>query len=117
MRNVVRTLDNGQPISLDEFFDEQTAKAYSVAAKKGFAENSKEFNCPEPDPKEYDLKSWAITHNRGRWLAAASLNEMRGGCAFTYRTDLALPMRVTGEESKAALWPIIAAKVPHLSDF
>jgi hypothetical protein len=116
-RNAVRTLDNGQPISLDEFFGEWAAKAYSVAAKKGFAENSKEINCPEPDPEQYDLKSWAITHNRGRWLAAASLNEMSGGCAFTYRTDLALPMRVAGEESKAALWPIIAAKFPHLSDF
>lgn len=116
-RNVVRTLDNGPPISLDEFFGVRATKAYSVAAKEGFVENSKEFNCPEPNPEQYDLKSWAIAHERGGWSAAASLNELSGGCAFRYRTDLALPKTVTGEESKAALWPIIAATVPYLSDF
>src|SRR5215472_13896267 len=116
-RNVVRTLDNGPPISLDEFFGDRAAKAYKVAAKKGFAENSKEFNCQEPDPEQYDLKSWGITHYHGGWSPAASLNELRGGCAFGYPTDLALPKSVTGEESKASLWPIIAATVPHLSDF
>jgi hypothetical protein len=116
-RNDVRTFDAGVPISLDEFFGEQAAKAYRVAARKGFAEVTKDFNCPEPNPQSYDLKSWAITHDRGIWSPTASLDEMQGECAFGHPMDLTLPKNVTGEVSRAALWPAMAAAVPHLSDF
>ncbi|MFI5093291.1 MAG: hypothetical protein WCE50_18435 [Candidatus Acidiferrum sp.] len=116
-RNEVRTFDTDVPLSLDEFFSAQAAKAYRVAARKGFAEVTKDFNCPEPNPQSYDLKSWAITHDRGVWSPAASLDEWQGECAFSRTMDLTLPKDVTGEASKAALWPAFAAAIPHLSDF
>jgi hypothetical protein len=117
LRDNVRPIEKGEPVSLEEFFGERAAGAYSLAAKKGFAENSKEYNCPAPDPKRYDLKSWKIGHLRGSWLAVASLNEFTGGCAFWYPTDLVLPKSVTGEVPKMGLWRSIASAVPHLSDF
>jgi hypothetical protein len=46
-RHDVRTLDGGAPISLTEFFGERAAKQYGLAAKKGFTENTKDYNCPE----------------------------------------------------------------------
>ena len=116
-RNEVRTFDTDVPLSLDEFFSAQAAKAYRVAATKGFAEVTKDFNCPEPNPQSYDLKSWAITHDRGVWSPTASLDEWQGECAFGHPMDLTLPKNVTGEVSRAALWPAMAAAVPHLSDF
>jgi hypothetical protein len=115
--NEVRTFDTDLHLSLDEFFGAQAAKSYRVAAAKGFAEVTKEFNCPEPNPQKYDLKSWAITHHRGVWSPAASVDEWQGECAFSHTMDLTLPKNVTGEVSRAALWPAMAAAVPHLSDF
>ena len=116
-RNEVRTFDQDVPIGLDEFFGAQAAASYRVAARRGFAEITKDFNCPEPNPENYDLKSWAITHDRGVWSPTASLDEMQGECAFGHPMDLTLPKNVTGEVSRAALWPAMAAAVPHLSDF
>ncbi len=116
-RNEVRTFDTDVPLSLDEFFGAQAAKAYGVAARKGFAEVTKDFNCPEPNHQNYDMKSWAITHDRGVWSPTASLDEWQGECAFSHTMDLTLPKNVTGEASKAALWPAFAAALPHLSDF
>jgi hypothetical protein len=116
-RDDVRPIDKAEPISVVEFFGERAAAAYSIAAKKGFAENNKEYNCPEPDAGNYDLKSWHIAHVRGTWLAVASLNEFMGECAFWYPTDLALPKNVTGEAPKTGLWRSIASAVPHLNDF
>ena len=116
-RNEVHTFDQDVPIGLDEFFGARAAKSYSVAARKGFAEVTKDFNCPEPNPQRFDLKSWAIRHDRGVWAPAASVDEWQGECAFSYTMDLTLPKNVTGETSKAARWPAFAAAVPHLSDF
>jgi hypothetical protein len=116
-RNEVRAFDTDVPLSLDEFFSAQAAKAYRVAARKGFVEVTKDYNCPEPDPAQYDLKSWAILHDRGAWSPAASLDQMQGECAFSHRMDLPLPKSVTGEASKASLWPALSAAVPHLTDF
>lgn len=56
-------------------------------------------------------------HDRGVWLPAASLDEWQGECTFGHPMDLTLPKTVTGEASKAALWPAFAGAVPHLSDF
>ncbi len=117
LRDHVRAIEKGEPISVAEIFGERSAGAYSLAAKKGFAENSKAYNCPAPDPEKYDLKSWNIGHVRGAWLAVASLNEFMGECAFWYPTDLALPKSVTGEVPKTGLWRSITSAVPHLSDF
>lgn len=116
-RDHVRTYDKERSLSLTEFFGERAAKAYGIAAKKGFAENSKDFNCPEPDAEEYDLKSWNITHVRGAWRPAASLDMFMGECAFSQPTDLELPKSVTGESSKTALWQKISAALPHISGF
>ena len=116
-RDHVRILDNGSPVSLTTFFGERAAKAYRVAAKKGFVEISNELNCPEPDPEEYDLKSWNIAHERGAWRPTASLNMFMGECAFSQPMDVELPKSVTGESSRTALWPKIAAVFPHISDF
>jgi len=117
LRDDVRPIEKGEPVSLAEFFGERAAGAYGIAAKRGFAENSKAYNCPAPDAKRYDLKSWHIAHVRGAWMALASLNEFMGECAFWYATDLALPKSVTGEVPKTGLWRGMASTVPHLTDF
>jgi len=117
LRDDVRSIEKGEPMSMAEFFGERAAGAYGIAAKKGFAENSKAYDCPAPDAKRYDLKSWHIAHVRGAWVAVASLNEFMGECAFWYPTDLALPKSVTGEMPKTGLWRGMASAVPHLTDF
>lgn len=116
-RDNVRPLAGGAPISLAEFFAERATTQYSLAAKKGFRENSKDYNCPAPDPEKYDLKSWGIAHVRGAWLPVAAVDEFMGECAFGHPIDLPLPKGVTGEPPRATLWPAIASAVPHLSDF
>jgi hypothetical protein len=110
-------LDDESPVNLTDLFGDRAANAYGLAAEKGFTENSKEWNCPEPDPERYDLKSWAIAHVQGEWRPIASLNEYTGGCAFKHPMDLSLPKRVTGEALKTGLWSTLAAEIPHLSDF
>lgn len=116
-RHDVRSLDGGAPISLADFFGERAAKEYSLAAKKGFAENSKDYNCPEPDPKRYDLKSWGIAHGRGTWRPVAAVDQSMGECAFGHPIDLPVPKNLTGEAPRGTLWPTISGAVPHLSDF
>lgn|GEM_PF-5708457 len=113
----VRSLDAGKFLSPKEVFAERAAQAYAAAAKRGFAENSKEFNCPEPDADQYDLTSWSIGHVKGSWVAIANLNEFMGECAFPGQIDVPLPKSITGETSKPGLWKSFAAAVPHLSDF
>jgi hypothetical protein len=78
---------------------------------------SNELNCPEPDPEEYDLKSWNIAHERGAWRPTPSLNMFMGECAFSQPMDVELPKSVTGESSRTGLWQKIAAVFPHISDF
>ncbi len=116
-RDEVRPLNAGDPISLTALFADQAAPAYSAASDKGFAENSKEINCAEPNPDAYDLKSWSIAHARGAWHPVAAINEFMGECALKYQMNLALPRNVTGEVSKTSLWAAMAKAVPHLSDF
>jgi hypothetical protein len=116
-RHDVRSLDRGAPISLAEVLGAQAAKQYSLAAKKGFKENSQDYNCPDLDPERYDLKSWGIEHVRGAWLPVAELDQWMGECAFGHPIDLPIPKSVTGEAPKGTLWPTIARAVPHLSDF
>jgi hypothetical protein len=116
-RDHVRAFDNSSPLSLNEIVGEQAAKAYGVAAEKGFSENSKEFNCPEPDAEQYDLKSWNIKHVRGAWRPIASLDMFMGECAFSHPMNLELPKSVTGEPAQSALWSKITAAVPRVLDF
>jgi len=116
-RDDVRPLDNGAPMTLAELFGERAEGAYSSAAKKGFAENSKDYNCPEPDPERYDLKSWNIGHVQGAWRPFAALNEFMGECAYAFPTDLELPKSVTGETPKGAQLRAVAGAIPLLSDF
>jgi hypothetical protein len=116
-RDHVRIYDRETPLSLTEFFGERTAKAYAIAAKKGFAEISKDFSCPEPDAEEYDLKSWNITHVRGAWRPTASLDMFMGECGFSQPMDVELPKSVTGESSRTVQWAKISAAFPHISDF
>lgn len=116
-RDDVRPIEKGEPVSLTDFFGERAAAAYSLAAKKGFAERTKDYSCPAPDPKLYDLKSWNVNHVRGAWVAVASLDQWMGECAYWYPLALALPKSVTGEMPKAGLWRSMASAVPHLLDF
>jgi hypothetical protein len=113
----VRPLDNFAPISLADLLGDSAAKSYRLAAQKGFAENSKEYNCPEPDPERFDLKSWRISHRHGTWTPYASLTQYMGECTYFYQTDLTLPKSVTGEAAQARLWKSFAAAVPHVEDF
>jgi hypothetical protein len=115
--NDVRSLDSADPVSLSDVFPEGAAKAYALAARKGFAENSKEFNCPPPYPDKYDLKSWNIQHVKGAWAPFANLDQWQGQCAFPYQIDLQLPKSVSGEVPKAGAWKAFASAIPHLSDF
>jgi hypothetical protein len=87
----VRPLDNFAPISLADLLGDSAAKSYRLAAQKGFAENSKEYNCPEPNPERFDLKSWRISHRHGTWTPYASLTQYMGECTYFYQTDLTLP--------------------------
>ena len=116
-RHDVRPLDGGAPLSLADFFGELAAKPYNLAAKKGFAENTKDYNCPPPDPGKYDLKSWGIAHVRGALLPVAAVDQWMGECAFRHPIDLPLPKNLTGEAHRGTLWPTISGAVPHLSDF
>jgi hypothetical protein len=116
-RDEVRHFEDSAPLSMADFFGERTTAAYSKALEQGFAENSKEYNCPDLEADEYNLKSWQVVHVRGAWHAAAAMDSIMGECAFQYPTALVLPKSVTGEVSKAALWPAMAKAVPHLSDF
>ena len=113
----VRPLDKFAPISLADLFADSALKAYRSAVQKGFAENSKEYNCPEPEPERFDLKSWRISHRHGAWTPYASLTQDMGECAFFYPTNLTLPKSLSGEASKADLWKPFAAAVPGLEDF
>lgn len=113
----VRSIDNFARISLADLFGDSSAKAYRSAEQKGFVENSKVYNCPEPDAERFDLKSWRISHRHGAWTPFASLTQYMGDCAYSYPTDLALPKSIAGEASKAALWKSFVAAVPHLEDF
>ena len=116
-RNDVRALDNPAPVSLSDLFGAAAAKSYRSAEQKGFAENSKDYNCPEPDDERFDLKSWGISHRRGAWAPMASLNQWMGECVYSYQMDLTLPKAITAEVSKAEHWKSFAAAVPHLEDF
>jgi hypothetical protein len=116
-RDEARRFEDPTPLSMSEFFGERASAAYSKAVDQGFAINSKEVNCPTPDSDEYDLKSWQVVHVRGAWHAAAAMDSIMGECAFPYPTELVLPKSVSGEISKAALWPALAKAIPHLSDF
>lgn len=116
-REDVRPLDTFAPTSLADLFGDSATKAYRLAEQKGFAENSKEYNCPEPEAERFNLKSWRISHRRGAWTPFASLTQYMGECTFFYPTSLTLPKSVTGEASKADLWKSFAAAVPHLEDF
>jgi hypothetical protein len=115
--NIVRSLDSSKPLSLADVFADRAANAYSAAAAAGFAENSKDFNCPEPDPDHYDLTSWSIAHRKGSWLPLANLNQFMGECAFLYPLALQLPKSITGETPRPGLWKAFGAAVPHLADF
>jgi hypothetical protein len=115
--NIVRSLDSSKPLSLADVFAGRAANAYSAAAAAGFAENSKDFNCPPPDPDQYDLTSWSIAHRQGAWVPVANLNQFMGQCAFDYPLALQLPKSITGETPRPGLWKVFAAAVPHLADF
>jgi hypothetical protein len=117
LRDDVRLIEGSTTASLADVLGAPAAQAYATAAKRGFAEISKEFNCPEPDPAQYDLKSWTIAHREGAWVPVANINQFQGECAFPQNVDLPLPKTITGESSKSALWRAFAAAVPHLSDF
>jgi hypothetical protein len=116
-RERVRSLDNSVPVSLVDLFGESAEKAYRSAEEKGFAENNKEYNCPEPEAERFDLKSWRISHWHGAWTPFASLTQYMGECTYFYPTDLILPKSITGEASKPQLWKSFGAAVPGLEDF
>lgn len=116
-RDDVRALDNPAPINLTDLFGPSAIDFYRSAAKKGFAEISKDYNCPEPDEEQFDLKSWHIAHRLGSWTPMASLNQWMGECAYPYQLALTLPKSVAGEVSSALLWKSFSAAVPHLEDF
>lgn len=116
-RDDVDSLDKWSPISLADLFGDRATKSYRIAEQKGFAENNKEYNCPEPDVEQFDLKSWQVSHWHGAWTPYASLNQYMGECAYFYQTNLTLPKSITGESSKGELWKSFASAVPHLEDF
>lgn len=116
-RDDVRALDDPAPISLTDLFGAAAANSYRSAEQKGFAENSKDYNCPEPDDERFDLKSWSVSHRRGAWAPLASLNQWMGECVYSYQMNLTLPKAITAEVSKAEHWKSFAAAVPHLEDF
>jgi hypothetical protein len=116
-RDDVRSFDDGTHLSLADLFTAQAAKAYAVATQKGFAENGKDFNCSEPDPQNFDLKSWNITHLRGAWRPVAAPDQWTGECAFTYPVNLPLPKSITSESPKPASWQAFAGAIAHLTDF
>jgi len=116
-RDDVRSIDGGAHLDLGEILGGPAAAAYSVAAKKGFRENSKSYNCPENDPADYDLKSWSIIHVGGAWHPAAALDHFMGDCAFSYPMDLTLPKSLTGEAAQGRQWPAVAGVIPKLSVF